>query len=77
VRRLREKAYRPGIGISPRQRQEEKEREELRVVFSQLFAEEIRTPAAYLVLRDIVERILAERQAKPKRRRKKDGPGAM
>jgi len=68
VRQLRRKSesYRPGIGISPRQRREEKEREELKAVFSQLFAEEIRSPVAYLVLREVVERVFKEREAKAK-----------
>jgi len=74
VKALRQKArdYQTGIGVSPTERRAEKEREELKAVFSQLFAEEIRTPAAYLVLKEIVERVLIEREAKPKRRKAKE-----
>jgi len=68
VRALRQKAksYEAGIGTSPTGRRAEKEREELKAVFSELFQEEIRTPAAYLVLREVVERVFKEREAKAK-----------
>jgi len=68
MKTLRQKArgYQAGIGTSPTGRRAEKEREELKAVFAELFQEEIRTSAAYLVLKEIVERVFKEREAKAK-----------